>query len=60
MKENENIAKDDSQTVKTVRKDKKSLRMKKLPEKITSVEQLFGTLPEDVDLDDVRMERLSK
>jgi len=33
---------------------------KKIPEKITSIEQLFGTLPSDIDLDDVRTERLVK
>ena len=34
--------------------------LKEIPEKITSVEQLFGTIPNDIDLDDVRTERLSK
>ena len=34
-------------------------RSKQLPEKITSVEQLFGTLPSDVELDEVKTERLS-
>jgi len=29
--------------------------LKKIPEKVTDVEQLFGTLPNDIDLDDVRM-----
>jgi len=45
---------------KIIRYDKEPWYMKKLPEKITSVENLFGTLPNDVDLDDVRMERLTK
>ena len=31
--------------------------IKKMPEKITSVEQLFGTLPGDIDLDDVKTGR---
>jgi len=45
---------------KIVRFDKEPWYLKKMPEKITSVEQLFGTLPNDIDLDDVRMERLTK
>ena len=45
---------------KIVRFDKEPWYMKKIPERITSVEQLFGTLPGDVDLDDIRTERLSK
>ena len=45
---------------KIIRYDKEPWYMKNLPEKITSVESLFGTLPNDIDLDDVRMERLTK
>ena len=45
---------------KMIRYDKEPWYMKKLPEKITSVENLFGTLPNDIDLDDVRTERLAK
>ena len=45
---------------KIIRFDKEPWYLKKIPEKITSVEQLFGTLPSDIDLDDVRMERLAK
>ncbi|MCL2811530.1 MAG: type II toxin-antitoxin system Phd/YefM family antitoxin [Clostridia bacterium] len=45
---------------KIIRYDKEPWYMKKLPEKITSVENLFGTLPNDMDLDDVRTERLAK
>ena len=45
---------------KIVRYDKEPWYLKKMPEKVTSVEQLFGTLPSDIDLDDVRNERLSK
>jgi len=41
-------------------KVKESRYTKKMSEKITSVEQLFGTLPGDIDLDDVKTERLSK
>ena len=43
---------------KIIRYDKEPWYMKKLPEKITSVDSLFGTLPNDIDLDDVRTERL--
>jgi prevent-host-death family protein len=45
---------------KIIRYDKEPWYMKKLPETITSVENLFGTLPNDIDLDDVRTERLTK
>ena len=45
---------------KIIRYDKEPWYLKKLPEKITSVDSLFGTLPNDIDLDDVRMERLAK
>ena len=45
---------------KIIRYNKEPWYMKKLPEKITSVENLFGTLPNDIDLDDVRTERLAK
>ena len=45
---------------KIVRFDKEPWYQKKIPEKITSIEQLFGTLPSDIDLDDVKMERLVK
>lgn len=45
---------------KIIRFDKEPWYLKKVPEKITSVEQLFGTLPNDIDLDDVKIERLSK
>ena len=45
---------------KIIRFDKEPWFTKEIPEQITSVEQLFGTLPSDVDLDDVKKERLSK
>ncbi|MDR0671872.1 MAG: type II toxin-antitoxin system Phd/YefM family antitoxin [Oscillospiraceae bacterium] len=45
---------------KIVRFDKEPWYLKHVPEKVTSVEQLFGTLPGDIDLDDVRAERLTK
>jgi prevent-host-death family protein len=45
---------------KIIRFDKEPWYLKKMPETITSVEQLFGTLPGDVDLEDIKTERLSK
>jgi len=45
---------------KIIRYDKEPWYMKKIPEKITSVDSLFGTLPNDIDLDDIKMERLTK
>ena len=45
---------------KIIRYDKEPWYLKKMPEKITSVEQLFGTLPSDIDLDDVKTGRLSE
>ena len=45
---------------KIIRYDKEPWYLKKLPEKIVSVESLFGTLPNDIGLDDVKMERLIK
>ena len=45
---------------KIVRFDKEPWYMKKMPEQVTSVEQLFGTLPNDVSLEDMKAERLSK
>ena len=45
---------------KIIRYDKEPWYMKKLPEKITSVDSLFGTIPNDIDLDDVKIERLAK
>ena len=45
---------------KIIRYNEEPWYMKKIPEKVTSFEQLVGTLPSDIDLDDVRMERLSK
>lgn len=44
---------------KIIRYDREPWYMKKMPEKITSVEQLFDTLPNDIELDEVRAERLS-
>lgn len=47
-------------TAKIIRYDREPWYAKQIPDKITSVEQLFGTLPSDVDLEDVKTERLSK
>ncbi len=38
---------------KIVRFDKEPWYLKQVPEKVTSIEQLFGTLPDDMDCDDV-------
>ena len=45
---------------KIIRFDKEPWYLKQVPEKVTSIEQLFGTLPNDIDSEDVRTERLSK
>ena len=45
---------------KIIRFDKEPWYLKRVPEKVTNVEQLFGTLPNDIDLDDARMERLTR
>ena len=44
---------------KIIRYDKTPWNMKKIPEKITSFDELFGTLP-DVSVDDVKLTRLSE
>ncbi|MCL2217441.1 MAG: type II toxin-antitoxin system prevent-host-death family antitoxin [Defluviitaleaceae bacterium] len=45
---------------KIIRFDKEPWYSKKMPEQITSVDQLFGTLPSDINPEDIRTERLSK
>jgi prevent-host-death family protein len=62
LSENEDviITKYGKPAAKIVRYDKEPWYLKRMPEKITSIEQLFGTLPDDVDLDDIRAERLQK
>jgi len=45
---------------KIIRFDKEPWYLKKMPEKITAVEQLFGTLPGDVDLDDIRADKAKR
>ncbi|MCL2367287.1 MAG: type II toxin-antitoxin system Phd/YefM family antitoxin [Oscillospiraceae bacterium] len=47
-------------TAKIIRFDKEPWYLKKIPEQITSVDQLFGTLPDDLGCEDVRNERLSR
>ena len=39
---------------KIIRYDKEPWYLKKIPQKIMSVDSLFGTLPNDIDLDDIR------
>jgi hypothetical protein len=34
--------------------------LKNMPDKITSIEQLFGTLPSDIDLNNARIEKHGK
>ena len=46
-------------TAKIIRYDKIPWYNKKLPEKIASFEDLFGTLP-DISLDEIKMSRLSE
>ena len=46
-------------TAKIIRYDKTPWYNKKLPEEITSFEDLFGTLP-DISLDEIKMARLSE
>ena len=45
---------------KIIRYDKEPWYLKKIPEQILSIEQLFGTLPDDIDLDGIRIARLSE
>jgi prevent-host-death family protein len=45
---------------KIIRFDKEPWHMKKIPESITSVEDLFGTLPDDIDLAGIKAGRLAK
>ena len=39
---------------KIVRFDKEPWYLKKIPTQITNVEQLFGTLPSDIDIEDAK------
>ena len=47
-------------TAKIVRFDREPWYLKRIPERVISIEQLFGTLPSDIDLEDARNERLAK
>ncbi|MDR0446173.1 MAG: type II toxin-antitoxin system prevent-host-death family antitoxin [Oscillospiraceae bacterium] len=53
------ITKSGKPTAKIVSFDHAAWRERIIPEKVTDISQLFGTLPDDISLDDVRMERLS-
>jgi len=61
IKETEDIiiTKYGKSAAKIIRYDKEPWYLKRMPENITSVEQLFGTLPNDIDLDDIKTERWS-
>lgn len=54
------ITKYDKPVARIIRFDKEPWYLKKVPEKITSVEQLFGTLPSEIELEELRTERLSQ
>ncbi|MCL2332320.1 MAG: type II toxin-antitoxin system Phd/YefM family antitoxin [Actinomycetia bacterium] len=45
---------------KIIRFDKEPWYAKIMPGKITDVAQLFGTLPDDIDLDDIKTERFAR
>jgi len=45
---------------KIIRFNKEPWYAKQIPEEITSIDQLFGTLPSDIDLDDVKSARLAR
>ena len=45
---------------KMIRVDKEPWYAKTMPDKITDVGQLFGTLPDDIDLDDIKIGRLAR
>jgi len=47
-------------TAKIVKYDREPWYLREIPDEITSIEQLFGTLPSDIDLDDVKRERLAR
>jgi prevent-host-death family protein len=40
--------------------EKKPWYEKEIPETLTSIEQLVGTLPPDIDLDEMKMERIMR
>jgi len=46
--------------LKIIRFDNEHQHLRKMPKKITSIEDLFGTLPCDESLDDVKAERLTR
>jgi len=54
-KEDVIITKYGKPAAKIVRYDKEPWYMKRLPEKITSVESLFGTIPDDIEAKVIRL-----
>ena len=52
------ITKHGTPAVKIIRFDKELWQSKEIPENIDSIEQLFGTLPSDINLDEVKKGRL--
>ena len=54
------ITRNGKPAAKTIRFDKVPWYQKTVPAQVTSVEQLFGTLPSDIDPEDVRAARLSQ
>ena len=53
------ITRDGKPTAKIIRFDKEPRHLKPVPAQVTSIEQLFGTLPH-VEDDDIRAERLNR
>ena len=45
---------------KIIRFDKDPWYTKNIPDEITTIDQLFGTLPNDIDINDARLTRLSE
>jgi len=54
------ITKHGKPTAKIIRFAKEPWHYKNVPERITSIEELFGTLPNDITLEDIKSERLHK
>ena len=54
------ITRNGKPAAKIIRFDKILWHQKTMPAQVTSVEQLFGTLPNDIDPEEVRAARLSQ
>ena len=54
------ITRNGKPAAKIIRFDKMPWHQKTVPAQVTSVEQLFGTLPSDIDLDDIKAMRLTQ